>query len=196
MKTFRTITMMVALTVIANIALATGNLRVNILPLTAERAVVAISNDAETRFQISIEDVYGSVVYFKEMEGNMADYRKVYDFSKLENGNYKLIVSLDGVKGQREFAINNGSISVGKEKMLAAPFFSYDEDILRIAFLNHAGEKTSLYIYSDGELVYSKALENSFSVNEGLNLSKLASGEYQVILASGNEVYDYAVAVK
>lgn len=196
MKTFRTITMMVALTVIANIALATGNLRVNILPLTAERAVVAISNDAKTKFQISIEDVYGSVVYFKETEGNVADYRKVYDFSKLENGNYKLIVSLDGIKGQREFAINKGSISVGKEKMLAAPFFSYNENILRIAFLNHAGEKTSLHIYSDGELVYSKALENSFSVNEGLNLSKLASGEYQVVLASGNEVYDYAVAVK
>ncbi|KOH47082.1 T9SS type A sorting domain-containing protein [Sunxiuqinia dokdonensis] len=196
MKTFRTISMMLALTVIANIALATGNLRVNILPLNAERAVVAISNDGETKFQISIEDAYGSVVYFKETEGNVADYRKVYDFSKLENGNYKLIVSLDGVKGQREFAINNGSINVGKEKMLATPFFSYKEDILRVAFLNHAGEKTNLYIYNDGELVYSKALENSFSVNEGLNLSKLASGEYQVVLASGNEVYDYAVAVK
>ena len=195
MKTIRTITMMLALTVIANIALATGNLRVNILPLTADRAVVAISNNAEAQFQISIEDAQGGVVYFKETEGNMADYRKVYDFSKLETGDYKLVVSIDDVKGEREFSINRGAISVGKEKTLAAPFFSYKEDILRVAFLNHEGEKTSLYIYTDGELVYSKALENTFSVNEGLDLSKLSAGNYQVVLASGEEVYDYTVAV-
>lgn len=196
MKTFKTITMMIALTVIANIALATGNLRVNILPLNADRAVVAISNNAETQFQISIENAQGEVVYFKETEGELADYRKVYDFSKLETGNYKLVVSIDDVKGEREFAIDHGAIKVGKEKTLVAPFFSYNDEILRVAFLNHAGEKTSLYIYDSGELVYSKALENNFSVNEGLNLSKLSAGNYQVVLASGDEIYDYTVAVK
>ena len=194
MKTIRTITMMFALTVIANIALATGNLRVNILPLNEDRAVVAISNNVESKFQISIEDAQGDVVYFKETEGDVADYRKVYDFSKLETGNYKLIVSLDDVKGEREFAINHGAIEVGKEKTLVAPVFSYNEDVLRIAFLNHEGENTSLYIYNQGELVYTKALKNSFSVNEGLDLSKLESGYYNIVLASGNETYDYSVS--
>jgi hypothetical protein len=194
MKTIRTITMMFALTVIANIALATGNLRVNILPLSEDRAVVAISNNIESKFQISIEDAQGDVVYFKETEGDVADYRKVYDFSKLETGNYKLIVSLDDVKGEREFAINHGAIEVGKEKTLVAPVFSYNEDVLRIAFLNHEGENTSLYIYNEGELVYTKALKNSFSVNEGLDLSKLESGYYNIVLASGNETYDYSVS--
>ncbi|MHA7112520.1 hypothetical protein ACRTDU_20520 [Sunxiuqinia elliptica] len=195
MKTFRTITMMVALTVIANIAMASGNLRVNILPLKADRAVVAISNNAESKFQISIEDEQGAVVYFKETDGGMADYRKVYDFSNLENGSYKLVVSLDNISGEREFSIDHGVINVGKEKTLAAPFFSFKDDILRVAYLNHQGEKTSLYIYTKGELVYSKALENSFSVNEGLDLSKLTTGDYQVVLASGDEVYDYNLAV-
>ncbi|WP_159517609.1 T9SS type A sorting domain-containing protein [Sunxiuqinia indica] len=194
MKTIRTITMMFALTVIANIALATGNLRVNILPLNEDRAVVAISNNVESKFQISIEDAQGDVVYFKETEGDVADYRKVYDFSKLETGNYKLIVSLDDVKGEREFAINHGAIEVGKEKTLVAPVFSYNEDVLRIAFLNHEGENTSLYIYNEGELVYTKALKNSFSVNEGLDLSRLKSGYYNIVLASGNETYDYSVS--
>ncbi|WP_299578847.1 hypothetical protein [uncultured Sunxiuqinia sp.] len=196
MKTFRTITMMFALTVIANIALAAGSLRVNILPINGDQAVVAISNNAETKFQISIKDEQGDVVYFKETEENVADYRKVYDFSKLENGDYTLTVSIDDVKGERPFSIDRGSIVVGKEKTLAAPYFSFNNDVLRIAFLNYSGEQTSLYIYDGDQLVYSKALENSFSVNEGLNLSKLATGDYQVVLASGNEVYDYAVAVK
>ncbi|MGQ7868923.1 hypothetical protein [Sunxiuqinia sp. sy24] len=196
MKTFRTTSIMLALTVIANIALATGTLRVNILPINADRALVAISNNAETKFQISIKDAAGGVVYFKETEGTQADYRKVYDFSKLETGDYTLSVDVDNVKGVRDFSIDNGSIIVGKEKTLAAPYFSFNNDVLRVAFLNHTGDKTSLYIYSGEELVYSKALENSFSVNEGLNLSKLTTGNYQVVLASGNEIYDYAVAVK
>lgn len=188
--------MMLAITVIANIALATGNLRVNILPLTAEKAVIAISNSAESIFQISIEDANGDVVYFKETEGNTADYRKVYDFTQLQSGDYKLVVSIDGVIGQRNFSINRHEISVGKEKTLVAPFFSYKDDILRLAFLNHNSENTKLYIYSNGELVYSKALENTFSINEGLNLSKLSAGDYSVVLASGNETYDYSVSVK
>ena len=195
MKTFRTITTMIALTVIANIALATGNLRVNILPLTSERAVVAISNDAESKFQISIEDSRGGVVYFKETEGSMTDYRKVYDFSQLETGDYKLVVSIDGVKGERNFSIDHNEISVGKAKLLEAPFFSYKNDVLRLAYLNGEGEKMNLYIYTNGELVYKKALENTFSVNEGLNLSKLSAGEYQVVLASGDETYNYTVSV-
>lgn len=195
MKTFKTITMMVALTVIANIALATGNLRVNILPLTSDRAVVAISNDAQSKFQISIKDSRGGVVYFKETEGNMADYRKIYDFSNLETGDYKLVVSIDDVKSERDFSIDHHKISVGKAKILEAPFFSYKNDILRLAYLNYTGEKTSLYIYSNGELIYRKALENNFSVNEGLDLSKLSAGEYQVTLASGDETYDYTVDI-
>jgi hypothetical protein len=193
---FRTITMMIALTVIANIALATGNLRVNILPLTAERAVVAISNDSESKFQIRIEDSRGSVVYFKETEGKVADYRKVYDFSLLEKGDYKLVVSIDGIVGKRNFTIDHKEISVGQEKILAAPFFSYKNDVLRLAYLNHEGEKMNLSIYADSGLVYSKALENTFSVNKGLDLSKLSAGDYRVVLASGEEVYDYTVAVK
>ncbi len=194
MKTIRTITMMFALTVIANIALATGNLRVNILPLNADRAVVAISNNVKSKFQISIEDTQGDVVYFKETEGDVTDYRKVYDFSKLETGSYKLIVNLDDVKAEREFAINHGAIEVGKGKTLVAPVFSFNEDVLRIAYLNHEGENTSLYIYNQGKLVYTKPLANSFSVNEGLDLSKLQSGDYKVVLASGNETYDYSVS--
>lgn len=195
MKTFRTITMMIALTVIATVTHATGNLRVNILPLTAERAVVAISNDAKSKFEISIEDSRGGVVYYKETEGDMTDYRKIYDFSNLETGNYTLVVSINGVTNKRAFSINHSEISVGKGTTLTAPFFSYKKGILRLAYLNQTGDNMKLNIYSDGDLIYSKALENTFSVNEGLDLSKLSAGNYQVVLDSGDETYNYTVAV-
>ncbi len=196
MKTFRTLAMMFALMVIANMAMATGNLRVDILPLTAERAVVAISNNAESKFEISIENAFGEMIYYKETEGSMADYRKVYDFSKLESGNYKLIVSIDGAASEREFSINSNEINVGKMKSVVDPVFTYNNDVLRVAYLNYPGEKMKLMLYDSNDLIYNKALENSFSVNAGLNLSNLKSGNYQAVLTAGDETFNYTVEVK
>ena len=196
MKTIRTLTMMFALIVIANMAMATGNLRVDILPLTADRAVVAISNNAESKFQISIENSSGEMIYYKETEGNAAEYRKIYDFSKLEKGDYRLTVSIDGAVSERAFSIDNKNISVGKMKNVVEPFFSFKDDVLRVAYLNYPGENMNLLIYEGSNLIYNKALENTFSVNEGLNLSKLKNGNYQVVLATGNDVFDYTVEVK
>jgi len=196
MKTIRTLTMTFAILVLANVAMATGNLRVDILPLTAERAVVAISNSAESNFEISIENSAGEIVYYKETEGKVLDYRKVYDFSRLEDGQYTLVVNIDGATSKREFSIDSRNIAVGKLKNLVKPYFAFDNDVLRVAYLNYPGETMDLMIYEGDNLIYNKALENTFSVNEGLNLSKLKTGNYQVVLATGDEVYDYTVQKK
>lgn len=196
MKTIRTLTLTFAILVMANVATATGNLRVDILPLTAERAVVAISNSAESNFEISIENSAGETVYYKETEGKVPDYRKIYDFSKLEDGRYTLVVSMDGATSKREFSIGSRNIAVGKLKNQVKPYFAFDHDVLRVAYLNYPAETMDLLIYEGNNLIYNKALENTFSVNEGLNLSKLKTGNYQVVLATGDEVYDYTVEIK
>lgn len=189
--------MMFAALLVTNIALGSGNLRVDILPLNAERAVVAISNSEESRFEISLKNASGEVVYYQETEGSLADYRKVYDFSNMEPGTYTLEVSIDGATSKRQFDIDGHNINVGKLKSVVEPYFAFNEDVLRISYLNFPGDKMELLIYDGDELlIYNKALENTFSVNEGLNLSKLKNGNYQVVLASGEETFGYAVEVK
>lgn len=196
MKTIRILTMMFAIMVIANVAMATGNLRVDILPLTVNRAVVAISNNAESKFEISIENSAGETVYYKETEGKTVDYRKIYDFSKLEAGQYTLMVNIDGAMSKRNFNIDREGIQVGKMKNTVEPYFAFNNDILHLAYLNYPGAKMNLLIYDGNDLIYNKALENTFSVNEGLNLSKLKAGNYQIVLATDDHLFDYAVEVK
>ena len=181
---------------IANVSLATGNLRVDILPLTVDRAVVAISNTAESNFEISIENSAGETVYYKETEGKIADYRKIYDFSKLESGQYTLTVNVDGAISKRDFNIDREGIQVGRMKSIVEPYFAFNNDILRVAYLNFPGAKMNLMIYDGEGLIYSKALKNTFSVNEGLNLSKLKAGNYDVVLATDDQVFNYTVEVK
>ena len=196
MKTIGTLTMMFAIMMIANVSLATGNLRVDILPLTVDRAVVAISNTAESNFEISIENSAGETVYYKETEGKIADYRKIYDFSKLESGQYTLTVNVDGAISKRDFNIDREGIQVGRMKSIVEPYFAFNNDILRVAYLNFPGAKMNLMIYDGEGLIYSKALKNTFSVNEGLNLSKLKAGNYDVVLATDDQVFNYTVEVK
>ncbi len=189
----RTFIAIFALVASANIAMASGNLRVDILPLTSDRAVVAVSSKAESQYEISIENAYGEVIYYKETEGNVTDYRKVFDFSKLSKGDYKVVATIDGATSERTFSVGTKEIAVGDLKYVADPVFSFDKDILRVAYLNYPGEKVNLKIYDGNDLIYSKAIDSNFAVNEGLNLAKLRSGNYQVVLASGNEVFDYTV---
>ena len=107
-----------------------------------------------------------------------------------------MVVNIDGATSKREFSIDSRNIAVGKLKNLVKPYFAFDNDVLRVAYLNYPGETMDLMIYEGDNLIYNKALENTFSVNEGLNLSKLKTGNYQVVLATGDEVYDYTVQKK
>jgi len=193
MKTMKIFIAVFALVASANAVLAGGNLRVDILPLSGDRAVVSVSSNAESQYEISIENSYGEVVYYKETEGNVTDYRKVFDFSKLEMGDYKIVATIDGATSERDFTVGSKEIAVGNLKYVADPVFSFNNDVLRIAYLNYPGEKVDLKIYDGNEVVYSKSIDSQFAVNEGLNLSKLKKGNYQVVLASGSKLFDYTV---
>jgi len=188
--------MLIAFVAFANTLMATGNLKVNILPLTSETAVVAISNNVAANFQISIANENGEVVYYKETDADAKDYRKVFDFSNLEKGEYKLLVAIDGMSSERSFTIENKNIAVGKEKSLLEPYFSYKDGVLKLSYLNFSEENLSLNFYDKNDLVYSKKIGNKFNVLEGFDLSKLSKGAYAVVLSGDSENFSYNVNVE
>ena len=199
MKTIKTIsklTMLFAFVAFANTLMAGGNLKVNILPLTSETAVVAISTIDASNLQISIENNMGEKVYYKETDADSKDYRKVFDFSKLEKGDYKLSVSTNGLTTERTFSIDKENIAVGKEKSLIEPYFAYKNGILKMSYLNFQEENATLSFYTDGDLIYSKEIGDKFNVIEGFDLSKLEKGAYSVVLSTGNNNYSYNLDLK
>ena len=199
MKTIKTIsklTMLFAFVAFANTLMAGGNLKVNILPLTSEKAVVAISTVDAANFQISIENEKGEKVYYKETDADSKDFRKVFDFSNLEKGDYKLSVSTNGLTTERTFSIDNENIAVGKEKSIIEPYFGFKDGKLKISYLNFQEDNLSLNFYTDNTLVYSKEIGNKFNVIEGFDLSKLEKGTYSVVLSTKNNSYSYDLDLK
>lgn len=188
--------LVIALTMMGEITFASGTPKVEMKALEGKNAVLQI--EQANNLEIMIKNKSGEVVYYTETEGDTAKYQHIYDFSEYKPGVYDMIVTNDNLVTEHQFTIANGAVSVGEQQMTQKPFFAYstNDSILRVAYLNYPGERVKLKVYEGNELIYNKALDNSFSVNEGLNLSKLSAGQYQIVLAAGNKNFDYPVIIR
>jgi len=196
MKTILKVTLAFAFVAFANTLFATGNLKVNIQPISAEKALVAISSLTDSNLKITVEDSQGRIVYYKEVDEPTGDYKKVYDFSDLDAGNYKLSVESDRLTSERSFEIKNWKIEVGNEKTTIEPFFGYNEGLLRCSYLNFPKDDLTLYFFDQKQLIYTKEIGRNFNVSEALNLSKLDKGNYTAILSTKDKDYSYDIDIK
>ncbi|MBW8324877.1 MAG: hypothetical protein K0M50_08950 [Prolixibacteraceae bacterium] len=196
MKTILKVTLAFAFVAFANTLFAIGNLKVNIQPISAEKALVAISSLTDSNLKITVEDSSGRIVYYKEVAEPTGDYQKIYDFSDLEAGNYKLSVESDRLTAERSFEIKNWKIEVGKETTSLEPFFGYNDGLLRCSYLNFQKENLTLYFYDKQQLIFTKEIGRNFNVSEALNLSKLDKGTYTAVLSTNKKDYSYNLDIK
>ncbi|RKD91887.1 hypothetical protein [Mangrovibacterium diazotrophicum] len=196
--TMKIFSLLVVLIMSGKLTSAAENPKVDMKAMAGKNAMLQIENDANTHLEILIQNKAGEVVYYKETEGDSAKYLHVYDFSEYKPGVYDLIVTANNMVTEHQFTIEDEQVDVGEKQMTQKPFFAFntEDHIVRVAYLNYPGEKVKLKVYEGNELIYNKALDNSFSVNEGLNLSKLEAGRYQVVLAAGSKQFEYPVDIR
>lgn len=196
MKTMLKVTLLFALVAFANTLFATGNLKVNMLPINAEKAVVAISTLSNSNFSITIVDEENRIVYYQEATDQGAGYRKVYNFSDLDDGTYKLTVESNDLSSERQFQKSHGAIKVGEEKTTLEPFFGYEDGILRCSYLNFTKENMTLHFFENDELIYAKNFGRNFNVQQALDLTKLDKGSYVAILVAGEKQFSYPIQIQ
>lgn len=196
MKTMLKVTFLFALVAFASNVFASGNLKVNILPVDSEKALVAISTLSDSNFNITITDDNDHIVYYRENTDPGENYRKVYNFSDLENGTYKLTVVSNDLTAERQFEKSHGLIKVGEEKTTLEPFFGYEDGILRCSYLNFTKEDMTLYFFKNNEPIYSKEIGRDFNVQQALNLSKLGKGTYEAVLTAGGKQFTYPIEIQ
>jgi hypothetical protein len=196
MKTMLKVTLVVALFAFANTVFASGNLKVNILPVSGEKALVDISTLTNSNLKISVANDLGQLVYYNETTEPADNYRKLFNFSDLEDGHYLLSVESLNLTTQRSFQISNNRITVGDEKSSIEPFFGYKDGLLRCTYLNFTKDNLTLDFYSNSQLIYSKEIGHDFAVSEALSLAKLDKGNYTAVLSTGTKSHAYEIAIK
>ncbi|WP_340111638.1 hypothetical protein [Maribellus mangrovi] len=192
MKTIKFLSTVVAVSIVA-IATAVEKPKMNVVPLTPDRAVVSIHNNEAAVFELSIVANNGDLVYYKQSAKPLNSYQKVYDFKELENGNYTLTLKVNDTRLSKEFEVATSGIYVGESKMRFDPYFAFSDDVLKLSYLNFDGENYALNIYDENGLVYKTKLGSDFNMVNGYDLSALASGSYNVVLSSANNEFTYSL---
>lgn len=190
--------MLVILITSGQLTFASETPKVELKPLAGKNAMLEVNNAENATLEITLQNKSGEIVYYSMTEPESDKYQQVYDLSEYKPGVYDLIVTSNNVVTEHQLTIADNQVSLGDKQMTQQPFFSYndEDDIIRVAYLNFPGEKVKLKVYDGNELIYNKALDNSFSVNEGLNLSKLEAGRYEVVLAAGSKKFAYPVTIR
>ena len=189
MKTIGTFVLALA----AMVAGAVEKPRLDIYPLSSDRAVVALFNDTPSKLEVTVKSEAGRVVYYKQTVKSDGDYRKVFDFSQLENGNYELSFKLNTTLVKRSIQVEDGALTVGVSEMRFDPFFKLEGDVLKLSYLNFDQKNLKLVFLKDREVVYETALGRDFNTIKGFDLSKLEKGRYDLLLADGNNDFYYTI---
>lgn len=193
MKTIK-LAMTILAVAIAAMTTAVEKPKVNVIPLNAGKAFVAITNENPAYFEVSIEAANGNVVYYKQTDKPITDYGQVYDFKDLPAGQYVLNLKVNDTKVYNNFEVSGRGVEVGESKVRFAPYFDFSGNQLKVSYLNFDHENVKLYFYNDSKgLVYETKLGDDFNITKGYDLSKLENGSYKIVLSSINNEYTYNV---
>lgn len=193
MKTIRMSAMLLLAILSTSVVMATGNLKVNFTPVNSENAVVEISNVKSTKFEIEVKDQYGDLVFYKTTNENATDYKRMYNFSYLEDGVYTLSVKIDTETNKNKFKIDNGKFEFLSEIKIAKPYFTFEDNKFKMSYLNFNQDLVNLFVYKDSEKIMDKTIDRDFAINEGLDFSKSIRGNYRIVVDAGVDLFEYEI---
>jgi hypothetical protein len=191
MKTIKLLVTVTAV-VVAAIATAVERPKMSIVPVSAERAVVTIFNDNAAQFELSIHAENGDLVYYKQSEKPLSSYQKVFDFEQLAHGEYSMNLRINDTRLLSSFEMTSSGIKLEEQRLRFDPYFGFSQNKLVLSYLNFDKEKLNISIYNTEGLVYQSKIEEDFAVSAGYDVSKLAPGEYQVVLSSRDNEFNFS----
>ena len=192
MKTIKFLSTVVAVAIVA-VASAVEKPKMNVVPLTPDRAVISIQNDNAALFELSIVAENGDLVYYKQSTKPLNSYQKIFDFTQLENGNYTLKLKVNDTSLSKDFQVASKGIYVGESKLRFDPYFAFQDNVLKLSYLNFDGENFSLDIYDKDGLIYKSKLGKDFNMVSGYDLSALTEGKYDVVMSSLNKEFTFSL---
>jgi len=190
MKTIKFLSTVTAVVIVA-ISTAVEKPKMEVTPLSIDKAIVSVTNENPAFFEMSIEAENGDLVYYKLTENVSTGFQQTFDFKGLKKGKYLLNVKVDYTTVVRQFKVGYKGIIVGDSELRFDPFFTFENDKLKFSYLNFDEENYRMFLYKNGEKVYSKRIGKDISIQKGFDLSNLKDGNYRVVLSSVNNEFVY-----
>ncbi|AHW61893.1 hypothetical protein SAMN05444285_12222 [Draconibacterium orientale] len=178
-----------------SVAMASGNLKVNMADSESEATVMKISNSEMVNYEIKLEDAWGNQIYEMNTEIPRSEINKRYDLSNLENGMYWYSVKTGDEEIRKQLSVNYGEVEVMDVRKTVDPYFYQDGDQIKLTYLNYESEDIRLYVYDNNTLLKEVALGKDFTIHKAIDFSDLNDGEYDVVLTNDYNIYENRVII-
>jgi len=191
MKTIKFFLVLLALAFSVS-AFATKMPKMNIVTTDDSKAVVTAVTDPGESSEISIVSEDGEIVYYKRTKATEG-FRSVFDLSALSDGKYTVKLRTGEACVKSEIKVGKGEVQVTPAKDEVEPYFSYDNKLLKVTYLNFDRKNISMLVYNGGELVFQADLGNDFNVQRAFDVSKMVDGNFDFVLSGTDEDYNFYV---
>ena len=182
MKTRNWVVFALALVVAATTS-ATNLPKMHVEPVADEKVKVDFQSATPCPVEITISKENGGVVYQSQSEMRNNEYSKVFDFSELKEGTYKICLNYGNQSVTRELKVNKNNFEVGPAQRYFEPYYKVENGKLDVSFLNVSGKNVYLRLYKDGEFVSGVNLGKEMCIQKRMDFTGLEKGKYNVVLA-------------
>lgn len=153
-------------------------------------AAVTIANIGEGKYELSVESRDGDDIYYNEYLTSVSQFSKVFDFSKLEDGDYTFKLNTRSGLKERHFVVKDGEIQVNYAREIKPSFSSTGHKAL-VEFENALENDVMVSVYNvAGEELVSKTIKKEEG-RKFFDFSEVVAGEYKIVVYSGNKEYAF-----
>jgi len=176
---------------IVAIGSATDFPKMSIVPVEDEKALVAFEASDATPLEITLTNYDGEIVYFKRTKERFSEYKKIFDFSELGDGEYGVCVNYGNKSVNRTIVVEKEKMTVGALNYLYEPCFLMKGNKLNVSFFNCPEKQVYLNIYQEGKHISGVKLGKDLAIQKCVDLSKLKKGEYEIVLSDQFKDHKY-----
>lgn len=171
---------------------ATGKIKINPY-LDTDLSIISIINPTKSELRMKIYDKEGNLYYSKKVNSTTAD-QKIFDFSYLEDGIYKIVLSGAEEKTEKEFIIEGKKLKVENNNEIAEKtLFRSENNNLFVSYYSSENKAFRISIIDAlGNEVFEESYTSAPTFSKKFNVTALPEGEYKVRLISNNKEYNYA----
>jgi hypothetical protein len=156
--------------------------QMNVVPIEAEKALIAFDSPEPAPLEITLTNHDGEILYYKRSQKRYSEYKKVFDFAELGTGNYCVCVNFGNKSITRTVDVTKDKILVGPPQRLYEPYFCIKDNKLNVSMFNCPQKQVLVNIYQSGEHISSVKLGKELAIQKCLDLSRLEKGEYKIVL--------------
>ncbi len=160
------------------------------------KAIVSLDDFDAQKVTLSIENEDQNLIFYSKYIGNPSEYKKLFDFSQLDDGKYVILVNSSNEVIEKPIVIKNSEIVLEEEsKVLYRPVFRVKDKALLVFHNNKSLDSYKINFYDGDGKFFSDETKDS-SISRKYNFSHLPSGSYTVVVSNSEDFYSHRFEIK